>query len=637
VYLPGADPVFGFYHETREDIGRGLAVLMSTPFGWGEAHSYRSRRSWAIQLAAVGYPTLRIDLPGTGDSGGSPRDPARLEAWTDATSVAAAWLRATSGCDRLAAFGIGLGGLVICCSIAASAPIDEVILWAVPSRGRTFLRELRAFAALQRGPTTLPDEAADGLTEDGSIAAGFVLSAETVSALETLDVTQLDFPVGRVRRALLLERDGIEVDLRLRGHLEKNGTIVTIARGEGYGVMMSARQRAQVPADILAPVEAWLRDAPTDDARVHPAQTRHSPDLGSVPASGPRAIELVVGDRSVRETPLTIDQPFGKLFGILAEPAAAQALDLSAVLLNAGPIRHTGPNRMWVEAARRWAARGVRTLRLDLEGLGDADGECDRLTVEQLYVPELLDQVRGAIDALEARGLGRRFALAGLCSGAYWSFQMALRDDRVRAAFMINPLALFWDPSLESDRGIRRGPLRRSSWRRILSREVPFRRIVVLAGKTPIVLAGIERRAQSRRQELDRALDQLRDSHKHVMFAFSEDEPLYEELKRDGRLDSMDRWPNLTLEVLSGREHILQALGSQHEAHFALDCALERELARMRRDPSGSHRDGGSRMPRSERPSDRSRASIGLDRTLERPRTARVQRRPRRIGPRDGP
>ena len=62
MYLPGADPVFGFYHTTRDEVGRGLDVLICTPFGWGEAHSYRSRRNWAIQLAAAGYPTLRIDL-----------------------------------------------------------------------------------------------------------------------------------------------------------------------------------------------------------------------------------------------------------------------------------------------------------------------------------------------------------------------------------------------------------------------------------------------------------------------------------------------------------------------------------------------------------------------------------------------
>jgi alpha-beta hydrolase superfamily lysophospholipase len=579
VYLPGADPVFGFYHETSNDVGCGLALVICAPFGWGEAHSYRSRRNWAIQLAASGYSTLRIDLPGTGDSGGSPRDPARLQAWTEATSVAAAWLRATSGCDRLAAFGTGLGGLVICCSIAVNAPIDDVILWAVPSRGRTFLRELRAFAALQCGPIALRDEAARGLTEDGLIEAGFVLSAETVSALETLDVAQLDFPTGRVRRALLLGRDGIEADPRLRRHLEKNGTIVSVARGEGYGVMMSAAQCAQVPADILTPVEAWLRDCATDDASARPVQTHRSQDTSSVPASGPAAIELVVGDSTVREMPLTIDQPFGELFGILTEPAAAHALGLSVVLLNAGPIRHTGPNRMWVEAARRWAARGVRTFRLDLEGLGDAAGECDRLTHEQLYAPELVDQVRAALDALEARGLGSCFALAGLCSGASWSFRTALQDERVRAAFMINPHAFFWAPSVGEDRGTRR-LLRRESWRRILAGEVPFRRIVLVAGRTLIVLAGIGRRGHSRRHELDRALDQLRDSHKHVMLAFSGGEPLFEELKRDGRLDRMDRWPNLTLEVLPGREHILQTLRSQRAAHLALDRALERALER---------------------------------------------------------
>jgi pimeloyl-ACP methyl ester carboxylesterase len=587
VYLPGADPVFGFYHATGDDVGGGVAVLMCTPFGWGEAHSYRSRRRWAIQLAAAGYPALRIDLPGTGDSGGSPRDPARLEAWTDATSVAAAWLRATSGCDRLAAFGIGLGGLVICCSIAAGAPIDEVILWAVPSRGRTFLRELRVFAALQRDPAGLPDEDASGLTQDGSIAAGFVLSAETVSALEALDVAQLGFPVGQIRRALLLERDGIEVDLqRLRSHLEKNGTAVRVARGDGYGVLMSARQRAQVPADILAPVEAWLRHAGTRDAGAGGSRTGQSKGPGAFPASGPGALELVVGGSRVSETPLTIDQPFGKLFGILTQPAKAQALDLCAVLLNAGPIRHTGPNRMWVEAARRWGARGVTTLRLDLEGLGDADGEVDRFTVEQLYEPELLDQVRAALDELEARGLGRRFALVGLCSSAYWSFQVALRDRRVEAAFMINPPALFWDPSLEGDRRIRRRLLRRSTWRRILAREVSFRRIVSAARGAPIALAGIERRAQSRRHEFERALDRLRDSHTRIMFAFSEDEPLFEELKRDRQLEHMDRWPNLTLELLPGREHILQALRSQRNAHLALDRALQRELERLHRNRS---------------------------------------------------
>lgn len=133
-------------------------------------------------------------------------------------------------------------------------------------------------------------------------------------------------------------------------------------------------------------------------------------------------------------------------------------------MLNAGAIRHIGPNRMWVEIARRWAAHGVPTLRLDLEGIGDADGDGERFTeLAELYVPELVGQVRAALDAIEARGVGRRFVLCGLCSGAYWAFQGALLDERVTAAFLLNPQALFWDPSLEITRDFRRGMLRASS------------------------------------------------------------------------------------------------------------------------------------------------------------------------------
>ena len=72
---------------------------------------------------------------------------------------------------------------------------------------------------------------------------------------------------------------------------------------------------------------------------------------------------------------------------------------------------------MWVEAARRWAAQGVPTLRLDIEGIGDADGgTTPYVDSAQLYVAELVPQVLAALDALKDRGIGDRFVVAGLCS-----------------------------------------------------------------------------------------------------------------------------------------------------------------------------------------------------------------------------
>ena len=183
--------------------------------------------------------------------------------------------------------------------------------------------------------------------------------------------------------------------------------------------------------------------------------------------------------RVIRETPLTIEQPFGQLFGILAEPTVPYPSAPCLVMLNAGATRHIGPNRMWVEICRHWAAQGIPTLRLDLEGIGDSDGDAARIT--RLYPSVMYTQVRtgqalAAVDMLEQRGVADRFILAGLCSGGFWSFHAADGDERVTAAFLINPRMLFWDRLIEPERDTRMKVLRTSGWPRVLRGEVPLRR-----------------------------------------------------------------------------------------------------------------------------------------------------------------
>ncbi len=580
----GRDPIFGVLHTPAGNLPCTTAVLLVPPFGWEDICSYRSRRDWAEQLAAAGHPTLRIDLPGTGDSAGSPSDPARLPAWSAATSTAADHLRLLSGCERVAAIGIGLGGLVICQAISEHAAIDEVVLWAVRARGRPVLRELRVFARLEDYEFDAPGEVNSQPLPDGYTGAGgFVLSAETTQALEDLDVSTLALPTGRVGRALLLERDGIGIDERLRESFERAGAAVTVAEGAGYGAMMAKPHLARPPLAVFAAVQSWLGESqPSTDL---PASIEPPADADRLDGQ-PRSIDLPVGDTRIRETLLTIEQSFGELFGVLTEPLNAPSAGLCVIMLNAGAIRRVGPNRMWVEAARRWAAQGVPTLRLDLEGIGDADGDAGRLDdLAELYVPELVDQVRAALDALEARGLGSRYVLGGLCSGAYWSFHGALEDKRVIATFMLNPRALFWNPSLAVARDFRRGLLRLSSWRRVLRREVPLARMFALAARAPLVLP---RRALMRwyarrrgRDELDQALDRLLDSDKHLHFFFSGNEPLYEELKLEGRLQQFERRPNTSLELIPDRDHTLRPFQAQRAAHQALDRALGEELRRV--------------------------------------------------------
>jgi alpha-beta hydrolase superfamily lysophospholipase len=620
--VSGVEPIFAVLHPAAEGQERETAVLLCPPFGWEDVCSYRSRRAWAQDLAEAGYPTLRIDLPGAGDSGGSPDDAGLLAAWTEAVGTAASWLRASTGRGRIAAIGIGLGGMLVCRAAAEGAPIGDAVLWAVPAKGRAFLRELRAFGRMESAKFSPQDGSmAYPLPRGYAGAGGFVLTAETVKSLERVDLATLELPDERLDRVLLLEREGIGVDKRLLAHLRHSGRDTTVAPGPGYNAMMAEPQEAIPPVEVFGEVRAWLSQAsgqaplvlvPDDPSEESSSDDGSSEEPGLVEedrpedsepdgASSRRAsatvsapprelaiqrdtAELRVGGVLIRETPLAIEQAFGRLFGVLTEPVDSASSNLGAVLLNAGAIRRIGPNRMWVEMARNWAARGVPSLRLDLEGLGDSDGDDTRFAdVAELYIPQLVDQVQIAMDVLEAQGTAQRFVLVGLCSGAYWSFHAAARDERVAAAFMLNPRTLFWDAAQETVRYLRRGLLKPASWRMVAKGEVAPSRVAEVIRRTPgsVFKRGIGRmRRRGTADQLDLVLDVLRDDGKQLLFLFSENEPLHEELERQGRLPRNERWPNIKLELIPGRDHTLRPLYSQERAHEALDRALDRELAR---------------------------------------------------------
>jgi alpha-beta hydrolase superfamily lysophospholipase len=605
VYLTGTtgEPFLGLLHERPTEAKATRPVLICPPFGWEEICSYRARRAWAECLAREGRPTLRIDLPGSGDSGGEPDDDGRLQSWSDAIATAARWLAEEGEHSSVASIGIGLGGLALCMALADGAPVEEIVLWGTPSRGSRLVRELRAFARLESAQLALGDERAAPPPADGSVeAGGFRLSAQSTGALEALDVTELPLHAPHPRRALALGRDGLEADARLLEHLRTVGVEVTALAGPGYGAMMAEPQEARAPLEVFAAVGAWLRESPTEEGppgesppkagplEEPPLEEGHGATARRDGAGASSAIELELGGERVRERTLTVEQDFGRLFGILSTPASVAAAPLTAVILNAGAMRHTGPSRMWVEIARRWSARGVATLRLDLEGIGDADGDESRFSkVDELYVPGLVDQVLAALDVLERDGVGHRFVLLGLCSGAYWSFYGALQDERVVAAFMLNPQTLFFEASQETVRELRKVFLSRSSWLRLVRGDAKLTRLATLARKLPTDLATAVRRLLSRlgaphegADPLDRALAQLEQADKRVLFVFSGEELLHQELERAGRMDRLEAQPHVRVELIAGKDHTLRPSASRVEAHAALDRALERELERER-------------------------------------------------------
>jgi alpha-beta hydrolase superfamily lysophospholipase len=568
------DPVLAFLHQPSESPSRGTAVMICPPFGWEEMCSYRARRRWSQALARAGFPAARFDFPGTGDSGGNPTDPDRVTAWTAAVNSTAEWLRERTGCERVAAIGIGFGGIIACRAVADGAAIDDLILWAVPASGRLLVREMRTYAGVVAARHPADGRGGPPLPEGDSELIGFLLSAETRSELEAIKLTELDVPRATERRILMLGRDGLNADKRLRAHFEQAGADVTVADTDDYAMLMAHPQEAQTPTATIERTIGWLTD-------------RSAPAGGGLPSPGKLerpAVEMDAHGATIRETPITLTLSGGQTFGVLTEPVSGERAPLTGVVLNAGALRHIGPNRTSVEMARRWAAKGVPTVRLDLSGIGDADGdERGLVSNAALYAHRSTADTLAVLDQLTALGLSDRFVLGGLCSGAYWSLHAALADPRVAGALLLNLYSFYWSEALVAERATFEtlGALRDQGWRRIVRRDV--RADQVVTAMKSFRPARIRRGARhpverSQRDEIERALDQLRDQGTQVLLLLSYGEPLYDQLVRSGQIDALQRWPNLALDRIPSRDHMFRALWLQERMHESVDRGLDRVL-----------------------------------------------------------
>jgi len=543
-------PLLGHIHHAQATSGLGLLIV--PPFGWEDICTYRPLRAVARLLAEAGIPVMRFDLPGTGDSGGSLHDDALVDHWIDAVSSAAEELRGATGVRDVAVLGVRLGAMLALAAAARGADIQDLILWGGQANGRGYLREIKAFKNLEVQEYAV-DEPAPPQPVPGIEAGGFLIPPGVEASLNKLNLSSL--PLMEDRRVMLLSRDEMPVDNPLKNALEAAGARIEIFRGLGYGAMNAIPHEVEWPRATAVAMREWLL-------------TRED----TPPAQAPAAVTMPRGrvTAGLTETAIEIDGNFG----VLCEPTMAQSAGGWCLLfLNAGAIRHIGPGRLWVDAARRWAARGVPSLRLDLSDIGESEGVDQPLPVDVLYRESLVEQVQAAMDELERRTGARRFILTGLCAGAFWAFHTAVLSDRVRSTVLINPRLFFWDPAVDRRRNERRsvGAIAKgSAWKRLLRGEVPADRLAKaakgfidrLANPAPSV-------KQIPAEALKTAMRRLQHHNARMLWVFTEGEPLLQELEDEGQLP-----PWVPCVRLKNAGHTFRPLWAQAELSRLLDAEI---------------------------------------------------------------
>jgi pimeloyl-ACP methyl ester carboxylesterase len=554
--------------DTVTDRRAPLGLVIVPPFGWEEVCAYRPLRFMAQRFAELGIPTLRYDLPAAGDSSGDPQDPGLFDAWVQSVGDAVETLRAAAAVDDVAVLGIHLGAMLAMIASARGANIRQLVLWGAAARGRTLLRELHAAANVERWEC-LAEEDAPRQPMPGFGASGFLIAPDTVKTLEELDVSALPWR-GKNMPVLLLSRDTLPHDPAIVKTLDPTSPDTAIADGAGYADMMAGPLDGVYSPETAQTIAGFLL-------------RRTNPDIRN------NAAPAFPEHRHPTESVFQIGSGASALFGILSEPpAGARRYTHGLLFLNAGGVRHTGPNRMWVECARKWSACGVPSLRLDLPGIGESEGP-ESLDVPSLYREFLIEQIAAALDSLRRTAGIKRLTVIGLCSGACWGFHAAARFPTIQSAILVNPSLLYWDPEVDRRRILPRfgeGFGGWSSWMKMAA--TGLRRGGV--GRVTQRIAEMLRRTNSDAyiqlgfRTFEQAWTAFERGRKRITLVFREGEPLLAEMETAGQLPPADgAWARCIRVPNSG--HTFRPLWAQKMLHDLIDRELA-ETIRVSPEPS---------------------------------------------------
>lgn len=406
---PEDRPLFGWFHEP--DSGRARSgVVLCPPIGDEDRRVYLTFRKLAESLAASGHAVLRFCYDGTGDSAGTFEDPDRLQAWTRSIGEAVEAVR-RSGAPLVAVIGMRLGATLATLAVQTiDCPLDALVLWDPCVSGREFLRHQQILL------TTIPGTPPPG--PPGTETPGYHYPPALTDELRGLTLAPV--PAGRTRTLVLVRPDRPAPE-RLRRSLGSEPFDLLDAVGQEE-LLDVPPLSAVVPRQSIGQITDWLSGVTGDATSAVDMPRRDEAVVAADDSGGP-----------IRERVVRLGEV--GLFGITTTPAEG-GTGPWMMFVNVATEHHIGPGRLWVDLAREWAKRGVRSLRFDLSGVGDSPvhaGQLENITYARQWLDDLPALARGVSPDDPSDTV-----FIGLCSGGYSAFEAALAVG-ARGAYVFNP------------------------------------------------------------------------------------------------------------------------------------------------------------------------------------------------------
>ena len=241
--------LWGAYHAPN--MNKNLpGVLLCNSIGQEGLRAHRALIQLTSQLNSLGFPVLRFDYYGCGNSMGE-METGSLTLWEHDIAEAAEQLQRKSHCSHLALIGLRLGANLALRSATALARVTHLVLWEPVTDGRSYLDELQAQHRqhvqkhLQQTPSPWPEGR-------GGEALGFEYSNQLVS--EILQLT----PQNWAAQSPPILTQYITEAQALARHLPPHWTSTPIAEPNSLWASTNILSKGLVPMQTIQATIKWL-------------------------------------------------------------------------------------------------------------------------------------------------------------------------------------------------------------------------------------------------------------------------------------------------------------------------------------------------------------------------------------------
>ena len=253
VYFGRSDqPLFGCYHEPRPADRRNSAVVICQPVGHEYINCHRALRQLAVRLCEVGFPVLRFDYYGTGDSSGD-AVAGILPRWLEDIATAISEIRHRTCLVSVCMIGLRLGGTLAMITGAQRGDVESLVLWDPVVSGKHYLGGL---LSLQKEMLRFRPKTKDGQRFRGyNDILGFPVSDFLYAQLGTLNLLTI---IERPANSILVIQSPADGEPALREHLSRTQARLEYQRLDIPQIWLPTVDGSLlVPSEALKSVVAW--------------------------------------------------------------------------------------------------------------------------------------------------------------------------------------------------------------------------------------------------------------------------------------------------------------------------------------------------------------------------------------------